>query len=232
MATCQVCRQPVDGDVCGVCGASAARAGALVPTSGAPIPEVAAPAVRSVPRAQGGEVMGTVVQSEGPIQTEARWNIWKAGCTLLVVAGLLPVVLAVALILVALKVAFWLISGARGGDRSLFDELLAHHMLGRALRRSDPVPVYHHVLETEEGTVSARQEGEFRDGRIFTGNRVTLYGRRARGVLLIDGGFNHTLGTALTPPGVRWKPIFFVLLALVAAEYALLLHWANRSAAP
>ena len=162
---------------------------------------------------------GTVIRIDGPGQAEGRRDWWRVCCTLLLVIALFPLFAGVWALLTAWRVALGIVGIRLGGGRGLLGDIVAFHLLGNAFRRPEPVSVYHHVIDTGAGLVSARQEGEFQDGRIVEGHRVRLRGRRRGGTLVIEEGSNETLGTRLSFPASPWRPALALLLLLTSAEF-------------
>lgn len=169
---------------------------------------------------------GIVLQMAGPHLTEGRRDRWRAASVLLLLGLLLPLALAVWIALFVLRLALSLVGLRSGGGQGLFSEIIAFHLFGSAARRPERIPVYDFVLETADGLLQARQEGEFTEGRIFVGNRVRLDGRLRAGVLIIGGGENLTLGTSLALPVSPWRSVFLLLVLLVLGAGAAALAWA------
>ena len=225
MPACPLCRNSFEGDRCPVCGYVAARQTAR------PRPQaVLLPARRDSLRVESQRVVeGTVIQTHGPAHVPAPADPWRWFGALLLFIALLPVIVAVGMVVFAIRLAFWVLGFRNGrmGGRSLLDELLIHHLLQTILRRPEQVPVYHHVVETDAGHVLVRQQGEFRDGRVFVGNRVRLTCRPRRGALVIEDGVNETLQATLSPDRSPWKAISVALVVVVVVEYCVLLGGAG-----
>jgi len=162
---------------------------------------------------------GTVIQTDGPSQAEGKRDFWRLASTALLVIIFSPLLVGVWAFLTAWRLALGIMGIRLGGGRGLLGEIVTFHLLGNAFRRPEPISVYHHVIDTGAGLVSARQEGEFQDGRIIVGHRVRLHGRHRGGTLVIEGGCNETLGTRLSHRVSPWKPGLVFLLLLTSAQF-------------
>lgn len=224
MPTCSLCRNVYTGARCPVCGQQAGSDGPqrvpsgrvpsppAVPAEAAPMPIVAA---APVGRAQG-DLEGIVIRTHGPQQMKAPISPAKVCFGLLLCLALAPILFFLWLFKLSFRIAFGILGfGGRGSGRSLSDEIFMFHIAGTLFRRSEPIPVYQHVVETPGRLVSARQEGEFSDGRIFPGHRVRLNGRWRNGTLVIDSGQNLTLGTDLCLRRPAWGVLVGILLAVI-----------------
>jgi hypothetical protein len=172
------------------------------------------------------QIEGTVLQTFGPSQAQGRRDAWRLGSTLLLLVALCPVVLGFWAIALAWRLVLRIAGLRGGGGRGLFSEIVAFHLVGNALRTPEPIPVYDHVVDTGTGLVQARQEGEFQEGRILAGSRVRLQGRLRGGTLVIEEGFNETLGTQLSFRPSPWRVVFALLFLLVVTELAFLAAYA------
>jgi hypothetical protein len=164
-----------------------------------------------------------VVQVQGPSQMQRPPNLWKGATLFLLFTALLPVFLC----LLVIRIGFWISFGltsrhaGRRGD-SAFSYFMHHRIAETFAPRHEPIPVYHYVIETPaKERISARQEGEFIDGRIEAGHQVTLRGKRRGGTLIISGGTNDTVKTTLTPPRDTWQVMFIIMLVLLGGLIAI-----------
>lgn len=233
MPICATCRSAFAGRSCPACAAPLVRS--MVPTprlrAGRPSALVAADAgvlARERRRASGwggnGTVAGVVVQTHGPTNMPAPADPWRMGCIALGILLLFPIAAALWLVVLAIRLVVGLIFGfgRSGGGRSLLDEIIFFRGMEMLTRRPDPVPVYRHVVDTDDGQRSVRQEGEFVDGHPFVGHRVRFDGRFRGGTLVVERAYNETLQAPLTLRGTPWRALLAALLALVAIEYATL----------
>lgn len=169
------------------------------------------------------EMAGTVSQTVGPLPMSPEPSGWKAGSLVLLVIGLGPLVILFAVIRLSLKLAFSIMGFSGRGGRSWLDEIFLFHGSSVFFRRSEPVPVYHHVVETEMGLIGVRQEGELVDGRIFPGHRVRFRGAFRNGTyVMASGSYNETLDTELNFRVPAWRTTFLILLVFVIVEFAVL----------
>ena len=239
-ATCRYCSGPVHHSVCGLCGRPSASARVAGPVREATGHAVRRPARRAQvlphpaaldraafrlpqPRpASPGEIVGTVVETRGPVAMRPRPNLWKGGTLVLLAIAIGPLFFMVWAALIALRLSLWMM-GFRGlaSGRGLLEGLLFHHFLGRLGRQQDTVPVYHHRVQcpgASNESVLVRQEGEFVDGCIMVGNTLNLRGQRRGGVFVLRGGFNETLGTRLSLRSNPWKVAALVVLMVLCLE--------------
>lgn len=242
MPTCSVCHRSFEGTRCRFCGALVrprAHAGQASLAASVPSPGPRAFTPRSAPgfgrflegfglrmMGAGHPLRGVVVRTEGPARMPGRVNPWKRLCGILGFVALLPIGIVVWLVTMGFKVAFGILFprfSRHPGGRSLLDELLLHHALQRMLRPRDTTDVFFHVIDTGDRNVMVRQEGDFQDGRIMPGNRVSLEVQRRKGAWCIVRGSNDSLQVRLTYPGQGWMVLALLLLGLVAAEYAWIL---------
>lgn len=170
-------------------------------------------------------IVGTVVETRGPVHAEPPIDLWRWGTGACIVIAVLPLWLVLSTLRIIFSVLL-LALGQRRRRRSrhTLDGAVAFH-LGRLLgRRPRPLHVYHHVVETERGRYdSVRQAGEFRDGRVFLGHRVRFSGRRRGGVLHVSDGWDYTVSCSLRPASSPWRRRFCGSLLLTALEYGVLL---------
>jgi len=168
------------------------------------------------------QVAGIVRQLDGPLQVPKRPEPWKWASALMLFFAALPFLIVLWTLSIGLKLGLHFI-GLRGGGEGILRVLLLHQLLDTLLRRPEPTPVYHYVIDSDDQLVSARQEGEFQDGRVFVGNQVGLLGCDRNGTLVIHSGFNETLGTALTLERRPWRGICLLLMVVTAFEYLVLI---------
>lgn len=144
MPTCVSCRTEYTQGPCPLCWpaewSSRPRQTALVPPAMRPVVGYLAPFMGD------GGLEGTVIQSSGPAHARPSLNGWKLASGLLGFIALSPLVLAG----IALRLALSIVGLRRSGGRSLLDEILLFHGMGRFMQRPEPVPVYHHVVETDD----------------------------------------------------------------------------------
>ncbi len=243
MPTCEMCGHNAEGGRCSVCGHSS-RAPRHPRTSGAAPSEAAGPLATTAgpgagtarverppvlvaiasPVVRSNEVVGMVVHTDGPIPTPVPFDPWKVGSAVLLAVGLLPIVLLFWTLVISLKIALRIMGYGRNssGGRSFLDEIVYFNIIRRMTERGEPVPVYHHILETTEARVGVKQMGEFVDGRIFLNHRVRLRVRRRGGVFYIQGGFDETIHQPLSLPRQLWSFAFITLLLLVVVEYSVM----------
>jgi len=212
-AACPLCRVPAPGAEVSPLDAGARDLEGVVRGADRPVPRAVAP-LRG--RLAGPGLQGTVLQTHGPTMVPGSRDGWRLGSTVLLATALLPLLLSVLALLTAARLALGIAGLRLGGGRGLLGEIMTFHLLGNAFQRPEPLPIYDHVVDTGSGLVSARQEGEFQDGRIFVGNRVRLHGNDRNGALVIEEGFNESLGTQLSFRPSPWRPAFFLLVLLIA----------------
>lgn len=236
---CSLCGIPARAEalVCGLCGTMLTGRSdewAIVPMpAGEAAPADTEEVLLPVPVEQrgvvapqrwgSGVVAGTIVRTEEPRSMEGRRDRWALGCVLLMILAMLPFAVVAWFLATAFHVLMWIFGaiglgvGAGGG---LVAGLVLHYALERVLLRPEPVPVFHHVVEREDGGQElVRQEGDFEDGRVFVGNRVRFRGHRRNGTFVVDGGVNETLGAMLTRRRSGWRPAFLLLAMVVGTEY-------------
>lgn len=186
--------------------------------------EAAVPAFTRMSVAGGETIRGTIVRTDEARMVDGRRDGWAVGCVLAIVAGLVPVAIALWFVVMSLHLLLWVFGlgmVSLGGGCGLIASLLLHHILERALRRPEPMPVYHHVVEVEgHGQQKlVRQDGEFAVGKVYNGNQVRLHGRERGGVFVVTGGYNESLQVPLRCRQSGWRLVFVVLATAVMAEY-------------
>lgn len=232
MPVCVRCRHAYAGRTCPACGGAASGPPVLAARGGAAhlaaarmhAPAPVAHGAHVVPgRAGADEVAGVVLQTHGPTNMPAPTDIWRLGCILLGIVIAIPIVALLWLPVLAIRLAIGLVFGfGRGRGRSLLDEIVFFRGIELLTRRPDPVPVYRHVVDTDRGQRSVRQEGEFIDGHPFVGHRVQFEGRLRGGTLVVERGYNETLQTPLGLRPTPWRGMLIGLLAVAAIEYSVL----------
>lgn len=240
MPNCAVCRSSFHSGSCPVCSTEAAhRVSPLAlrapsRTARRRMPAIDGHPMRPLVRASDGLVEGAIIQTHGPTTMPARRDLWRSACVVFVILLLLPVGVAVCALAIAVQLALRILLGfgRTGGHRSFLDDIIFFRGLEGLTRRPDPVPVYRHVVETELGQRSVRQEGEFIDGHAFVGHRVRFEGVFRQGTLVVHRGYNETLGVPLNFRPNSWRAMFAALLALVAIEYAVLFLAAGSALGP
>ncbi len=198
MPTCVTCQHLFAGRSCPRCG---------TPLWG----NVAGPATAME------AIEGSVARIDRAVPTPGRRDPWKIASILLLAIAMMPFLLMLCAILIAFRIALSMLgfrTGGRGGG--LLGEIFAFHLIGSLIRPADPVAVYFYVVSTPSGHVMVRQEGELVDGRVFVGNRVRLLATRRDGVLVLQDGMNHTLGTRLRARRSGWRLFFLVAAAVLA----------------
>lgn len=152
------------------------------------------------------EIQGTIVESRGPFRVEAPPDPWKWTTAACVFTMVMPVWIAVTILKGVFRLTLAMLGIRRFGRRS---GLLEHSLRSVVIRpfRAYPQPllVYDHVVETERGAYeSVRQFGEFKQGRLFPGHRVRMWGWRVGGALRVRTAEDETVGTRLTLRGSPW----------------------------
>lgn len=229
MPTCNMCGCPTAAGAarCSFCGSESA--GGNIPSGTGADEGLAIAGTDGREAARGlvfgvNSVRGDVMQIQGPFPMRPRTDGWKLfGIPLLMVA-LGPVFCFALAMFVAAKAVFSLMNLSGSGGRSWIDEIFMLHFIGSFFRPRETENAYHLVLETPEGLVSVRQEGELVDGRIFPGHMLDLRGRFRRGTFVMaSGSVNETLGCALNFRASPWRYAAPVLVIIVLAEFFLLL---------
>ncbi len=217
MPICNVCGRDFRADECPVCGTVPGTGPTTRPQF---LPPVGATA-QVGPRPMLGDIQieGTVIQTSGPTQMPRPRDPWRWSCGFLAFLIFFPVAVTIGLFFFTLSLALRIVGFGSGGLGSM-GSLFFYHLISGGQRRPEPIPVYHHVLETEAGRSLVRQEGDFRDGSIIVGNRVRLTCRSRRGALHIESGYNETLQAPLTRPRSPWQVMFWILMILIGSGLA------------
>lgn len=167
-------------------------------------------------------IAGIVRQVTGPFTEEARPDPWRRATLLIVHVGLLPGWFLLQLFRISWHFAVVVLT-QKG---SAFPNNPSSQSNNQFLKDHDPAharPIYHYVIENGVGeSVSARQEGEFVDGRILQGHRVQLDGNWRGGTLVISSGENETLNCRLSYPINPWKVGFCLALMGFCVEIGIL----------
>ncbi|MDO9016914.1 MAG: hypothetical protein Q8S73_20385 [Deltaproteobacteria bacterium] len=201
---------------CSECGASpGARSRARVGLRPAPLAVRAAspsPSPADVDRPD--HVEGVVFGERTAATRAPPRNPWKLAAGLVLVLELLPFLLAWWALVLALRIALlpfgWGRGGSGGGGSWWW---IVPIFVGD---RREQIPVYRYGVRTARGTRAVEQRGDFTAGALVPGHRVTLDGRDANGVLLVESGYDHDERVTLRRP---WDPWPWVLAVLLAGGY-------------
>lgn len=198
---CRGCREPLGArGVCAHCGAVHDRAPA-----------------RS---AHGGRVAGMVADEAAPATDTARMNRWKKRTAWAIALMLAPIACVVGLV--------WMLARAfddspreRGGAGvgAIFGVQVIYDLLWG---RRPSVSYRDYLVDAAHGLVQVRIVGALARGCLVVGHQVELAGHWDGGSLIVERGFNRTLGTPIRARGHGWKIVFAASMALLLAEYALI----------
>jgi hypothetical protein len=175
------------------------------------------------------ELQGTIVESRGPFRVEPPPDLWRWGTVACVLLLVVPIVVAVAAFRLGWRLVRYIVfrrPRGRAAARPRQAGWLTRWWTSVTIRpfRGHPpmLHLYDHIVETDDGTYQAvRQHGEFRQGRLFPGHRVRLWGHRSGGALSVRSAFDETTRVRLTRRPSPWRApclvAIFMLAALAAA---------------